>query len=325
MQPGILHGTVAICRESQSQCHLHTFQFKVIASQVQTNLHHSAKKGGLGHKTFSRPLDKADNTIERTLDALLSTLGDNSPYVEYWTRQEWRSIEAHADVDEFLAKNQDAAGQNDHTDFRYPTNGHVLYLHVGSSVRGPTCVFPGRRSGRDLLTTADENESPNVDLVIVPAVPGRLLRFEGNYFHAVPRPTDLWLLKFVQGAAQFEPEEEWGRSVILFNTWDDPPLDVPLNAIVEDESCLARTVDLCNPKLEWKEIYNFTEKNGDGGMASSNAQNNDRVSAKIWLLGNLRRRGHEMRTLKLSSPSNLSVALHETSTLTHLLLGPSES
>lgn len=287
---------------------------------MQTNLHRAAKKGGLGHKAFSRPLGEEHNIIERTLDALLSTLGDKSPYVEYWTRQEWRSIEAHADVDEFLAKNQDASGNNDHTDFRYPTNGHVLYLNVGSSVRGPTCVFPGRRSGGD-LTTVESNE-PNVDLVIVPAVPGRLLRFEGDYLHAVPRPTDLWLLKFVQGAAQYEPEEEWGRSVILFNTWDDPPLQVPINSIDKDESCLAGTIDFCNSRSEWKEAYNFALESGENGVAPSNDQNNDRVSAKIWLLGNLRRRGHEMRTLKLSSPPNLSAALHETTKVTHLLLGP---
>lgn len=294
---------------------------------MQTDLHHAAKKGGLGHKTFSRPLGKEHGSIEKALDALLFTLGDTSPYVEYWTRQEWRSIEAHADVDEFLAKSQDAAGQDDHTDFRYPTNGHVLYLNVGSSVRGPTCVFPGRRSGRDLLTThtPDESEAPNVDLVIVPAVPGRLLRFEGNYLHAVPRPTDLWLLKFVQGAAQYEPEEEWGRSVILFNTWNDPPLHVPINSQAEDVSCNAGAVDLCNPIHEWEDVYNFTTEGREGLNARTGDQTNSRVSAKIWLLGNLRRRGHEMRTLKLLSPSTLSAALHETNAVTHLLLGPGES
>ena len=324
MQPSRLHENVTTCGTSQSTRHSNTFHLKVITSQVQTNLHHAAKKGGLGHRTFSRPLGKQHNSIERTLDALLTTIGDNSPYVEYWTRQEWRSIEAHADVDEFLAKSQDAAGQTDHTDFRYPTNGHVLYLKLGASVRGPTCLFPGRRSGRDLLSTSDDSGTPNVDLVIVPAVPGRLLRFEGDYLHAVPRPTDLWLLKFVQGAAQYEPEEEWGRSVILFNTWDDPPLDVPINSIAEDESCPAGTVDHCNPKLEWNEVFNFTIKSGDGDIARRNVQNDNSVSAKIWLLGNLRRRGHEMRTLKLSSPSNLYAALHEGHEVTHLLLGPSQ-
>ena len=110
-----------------------------------------------------------------------------------YARQEWRSIEAHADVDEFLAKKEDAEGKGTVTSFRYPVNGHVLYLQKGSQVRGPTCVFPDRRSGGELL-----REGNDVEVFTVPAVPGRLLRFRGDYLHAVPRPTDLWFLKFIE-------------------------------------------------------------------------------------------------------------------------------
>lgn len=298
--------------------------FKVISSEKQRHLHDAAKNVGLGHRTFSRPLAGGSNTIEKTLDFILSQMGDDSTFVEYWTRQEWRSIEAHADVDEFLAKQQDSAGDNTNSsDFRFPINGHVLYLKVGSFVRGPTCVFPGRRSGKDLLK-GGMKEDDDVDLVVVPAVPGRLLRFEGDFLHAVPRPADLWLLKFVQGAAKYEPEDEWGRSVILFNTWNDPPLNVPIDSMTDndDKTCVSDSNDDFNSKKEWKEMYNFVLRSTEGLEMIDQSSNQARVPAKIWLLGNLRRRGHEMRTLRLSSPSHLADALHERSQVTHLLLNP---
>ena len=42
--------------------------------------------------------------------------------------------------------------------------------------------------------------------------------------HAVPKPADVWLAPFAispPGTA-----EELVRSVVLFNTWEEPPLDV---------------------------------------------------------------------------------------------------
>lgn len=76
----------------------------------------------------------------------------------------------------------------------------MLYMQVGTDVRGPpTCVFSGVQSGGDLV------RPESFELSVVPAVPGRLLRFKGDLLHAVPCPTDLWLLPFVKGAPQFEP------------------------------------------------------------------------------------------------------------------------
>ena len=260
------------------------------------------------------------NTIERAVNEILSQIGDGSKYVEYWTRQQWRSIEAHADVDEFLAKHQDAAGNTNSSDFRYPTYGHVLYLKIGSEVRAPTCVFRGRRSGKDLLSSdLDGIMKSDVELVTVPAVNGRLLRFSGDALHSVPRPADLWLLKFVQGAAKYDPEEDWGRSVILFNTWGSPPMDVPINSENDDEELTRGAAGSCNEKSEWVDTYGL-DQNLNNETCYDQSQTDSRLAAKIWLLGNLRRRGHHMRTLKLSAPSNLKEALHEDTKVTRLFL-----
>ena len=311
-------------------------------------LHEESHRIGLGHQVFSRSSLKAspknithnNNIIEKTLDSILTELGDDSRYVEYWTRREWRSIHAHADVDEYKAKQDQQSGETIDTGFRYPRNGHVLYLQVGSEVRGPTCVFPNRRSGGDLLRrietpgegddscensdfhskdeqddtvgVAETEEDDDVEVITVPAVPGRLLRFQGDFLHAVPRPTDFWLLKFVQGSPTFEPEEEWGRSVILFNTWDEePPAGLPINESSNDESDDSSN-ELrceCNKINEWSRA---------GPSSLLPAEGHDEIqqqarsqAAKIWILGDHRRRDHRMQTVKLEASEELRDALYQ--------------
>ena len=332
----------------------------VIGADQRMALHRYASNVGLEHKCFSRPLDRNggnNNIIERTLDAILKEIESNDKqnegrkqYVEYWTRQEWRHIEAHSDVDEALAKihDQNPSLLNEYdleskfpstfdinNGFRYPSNGHVLYLQVGSEVKGPTCVFPSRSSGGDLLQNSEHEddtdtcntEGPHHDrnedikLVTVPAVSGRLLRFDGQDLHAVPRPHDIWMLPFVKGGAEYKPEEVWGRSVILFNVWpgeEEPPLNVPLD---NDEGDTSTTFnDLCSVFSDWDEVDIVTNEE----IKVSDTQESNQ-SVKVWLLGNEKRRGYPMRTVNLLSPEHggresLRKALSEKSSVTEILL-----
>lgn len=328
----------------------------VLATAKQrAELHTYASKSGLEHKCFSRPLDGDNNNsniIERTLDAILTEIeggmddggsgANKKHYVEYWTRQEWRHIEAHADVDENLSKEMDQNISNIDSDslqskypttyhrsygHRYPTYGHVLYLQVGSDVRGPTCVFPNRSSGGDLLRSVRNGNNSGeecasdkddaVQLVTVPAVAGRLLRFDGRDLHAVPRPSDIWMLPFVKGGAEYEPEEVWGRSVILFNVWPDdeePPLDVPLDRPEKGKAIV------CNSFTNWNEV-----KAAQKLLPSSESEPESNQSVKVWLLGNERRRDHPLRTVPLLSPAEggrdvVREALAEKSQVTELWL-----
>ena len=339
---------------------------------LREDLHAYASNLGSDHQCFTRPLSKTHrhNEIELTLDAILTEIeggvaGKN--VVEYWTRQEWRHIEAHADVDENLAKGIDRQRTLDNcggddleskysttyrTSYgqRYPTNGHVLYLQVGSDVRGPTCIFPERSTGGDLLRSihdlrsdiqgADDHvdDERGVQLSIVPAVPGRLLRFDGRDLHAVPRPTDIWMLPFVKGSPEYEPEDVWGRSVILFNVWpdnEDPPLDVPLDRNefwgweVEDDGTTDdgqenQTTDtFCNSFDQWEESTIDQKETSPPSPALPDSRSNK--SVKIWLLGNERRRDHPLRTVSLLSPANggrdaVREALAEESRVTQLWL-----
>lgn len=317
--------------------------------ETRSILHQAAKQTGLGHKAFTRPIVGVNNNdvIEQALDEILDEMGDDSKYVEYWSRQEWRSIEAHADVDESLAKQQDddddgaPGGVEASSPFRYPNHGHVLYLQVGTHVRGPTCVFPDRKSGGDLLrpmttethrnvtTNQNHHHSHEVPVVTVPAVPGRVLRFDGSYLHAVPRPVDLWLLKFTQGVPAHKPEEEWGRSVILFNTWgDNPPLDVPLD---DHQAHHQSTTEVlardhgksCAERDKWTEVYssNAADADADAEQTCTTPEEEEKpLSAKVWLLGNERRRDYAMRTVKLAAPESLRTLLTEESRVGRTIL-----
>jgi len=317
----------------------------VVPKSTCQSLHEEAIKLGLGHFIFQRRTDDDDcnengeyNVIERVLDSILTQLeeqekGNNkkeaktkaSKYVEYWTRREWRHIEAHADVDENLAKQQDQQQQKDA--FRYPKQGHVLYLKVGTNVHGPTCIFPHIITGGDLKKHKNDDDSDKVNLVTVPAVEGRLLRFQGNSLHAVPRPTDLWTLSFVKGSPKFEPEEEWGRSVILFNTWgDEPPLDVPYDKREEKSDGKDNVNTKCRPHEEWKSAFflspsssslldNINEDcnaddttNYDSVVEEEEVRN---IRTKIWLLGNQRRRNHLDRNIRLLGSESLREALYQ--------------
>ena len=325
----------------------------VIGAEQRRALHGYASKVGLEHKCFSRPLQNSNgnNIIERTLDAILTEIESNSgnkqekkQYVEYWTRQEWRHIEAHSDVDENLAKLHDqnpssvdtkeleakfSSTYSDTHGFRFPSNGHVLYLQVGSEVLGPTCVFPGRSSGGDLLDKAcniddQQGNEDGIRLITVPAVEGRLLRFDGRDLHAVSRPHDLWMLPFVKGSAEYEPEEVWGRSVILFNIWpgeEEPPLNVPLDTQEGDDDEEISTAELCNTFLEWQQVDIVQNTQ----VEAPDTQEEQNQNVKVWLLGNEKRREYRMRTTNLLSPEHgkrdsLRRALSEKKIVTELFL-----
>ena len=263
-----LIGVVCIAPSSK----IHVWD-NVIDAPARAVVHQVAADKGLGHTLMMRK-DRPRTPLETALEGILQELNDTSPYVEYWCRQEWRHIEAHADVDEHRAKTNPG-------DFRYPTNGHVLYLQIGPNVQGPTCLFPDCTSGGDLVRD-------DLSVLTVPAVAGRLLRFPGHWLHAVPRPTDLWMLPFVKGSPEFS--EDFQRSVVLFNTWnEEPPMQV--SPLEEDESCSSeqRKLDnnLVNEFTKW-EIRETVDSPSSSVLSER---------AKIWLLGDQKRRNYQMRTV----------------------------
>ena len=118
------------------------------------------------------------NAHERGIESLLNALGDGSRWVEYWGRARWDAIPAHFDCDEAgpLRKGGGEA--------RTPTNAHVLYLAKAEGVAAPTVLW---------AKGGVEGGPSRSELVVVPAVEGRLLRFDGSWVHGVPRPAREYL------------------------------------------------------------------------------------------------------------------------------------
>jgi len=229
----------------------------------------------------------------------LTTTASTSPrfYVEYWTRQQWHHILAHQDMDEgwerLLRKqrhecserqtqNQNAEQSSSEDDnncletikkqkFKHPFAGQVLYLKVGTKVRGPTVVFDAANGG-DLAQSPNQNNN-STTMVSVPAVSRRLLRFPGDRLHAVPRPHDVYWT-FDQSQNNLHTPD-YVRSVLLFNLWDTLPEDKLLDCgdkiFRSDQTTCWNNDDkeqpppaspeakegaseTCNPRTNWKSI-----------------------------------------------------------------------
>ena len=229
------------------------------------------------------------NIMEAAIDSFLDETDDESCIVEYWARQEWKNIEAHVDIDEERARFK--------RPFRHPKRAHVCYLAVGRRVRAPTCVW--ERTPLD--------DFPFGALTSVPAVAGRVLRFDGSLQHAVPYPTQIWLHSNA-AAPVCDAPEELVRSVLLFNTWDKPPLGRSYAPSDERFDLSPTRVGLrCVPREDWSLA-----------SISSHAAPEDGTMT-LTLLGDAQRRGRAEKVLPLRvSRTALAKALEETSVATRL-------
>ena len=241
---------------------------------------------GLSHIVFCA--SEPRTAIEKALSSILQELKDSSTIVEYWWREEWLSLDLHRDVDEELAIVNNT--------FRYPNNAHVLYLSIGDAVEGPTIVI----QEKDSNTISDGEWTPHFsNITIVPAVTGRLLRFDGHLLHAVPRPA-LAYLDEEEGGSNWEvwtrrrpnpndpndPERTtFRRSVLLFNTWPDDHGPTGVSSNIPKEAIPMSNSDLntwrlshCKRYDEWNEIE--IQKKDDNQNYNSDNSNSEQYSMK---------------------------------------------
>lgn len=247
----------------------------VLTDTGRASLHQVASQSGLSHQLIDRSSgDNFRSPLENALDGILKQLDDDSPFVEYWCRQEWRHDESHAYVDEYHAR------KFPDEPFRFPDHGHVLYLNTGPEAGGPTCLFHDVSHGGQIL------DLPKIQMTSVPPVEGRLLRFDGSWLHTVPRPTDLWTLPFVQGSPDYGPAFQ--RSVVVFNTWGK---EAPLEVCALAQNIDGSSSDVVNTKKDWESV-DIAESSSDQPLTQK---------TKIWLLGDTKRRQHKLRTITMAS------------------------
>ena len=295
-----------------------------------------------GSSVFLRPPhnDRPLTPLEHAIDSALTEMGDKTKLVEYWSRDEYMNIDTHADLDESMLE-QEAR-------IRCPLVGHVLYMQVKADIRGPTCVFPEEKVGWG-QQELDEDKK----LVIVPAVEGRILRFPGSAMHAVPNPTQRWLMSMEEENAlrtkeyrndhEDEDEEDYmyddeeiERSVLLFNTWPDEepgPLgvngDIATGALPdgielseEDAAAFLKSQE-AQILTEWEEEYG---KNGHEVRSNPFAEwvsvpinkDNETVGSldeiNVPLMGRESRRLYSKPSVRLQGPKEkIGAALTESS------------
>ena len=292
---------------------LHVFD-GVLAPSTSKYLHAASSLGELGdelHTVYDRRQGPPKTAIESCLQSVLTALDDNSPFVEYWWRDTWEHVEAHEDVDEYLFEKT--------KDRRYPTNAHVLYLEVGKAVRGPTCVWQRADDAAGAAGRSDFGA-----LSTVPARSGRLLRFDGELMHAVPKPTLRWLPTSARtGGMPRKKAEDLVRSVVLFNTWDEAPLDVGQSDGSADPAAVIGRLaaEFSSPKIEAmvqlmetadtecqaREKWTAVEPRSPSAAEPAAAP----VPMKIALLGEADRRAQEEEAVRMDAPEGLSEALQE--------------
>lgn len=286
--------------------------------------------------------------LEHVMDSALTALNDPCRTVEYWSREEYMNIDAHCDIDE------NELGET--ARLRCPQFAHVLYLKVKADLKGPTCVFPGKRVGWNTTRTTD--------LVTVPAVQGRLLKFPGSAMHAVPRPPHRWLLsdeeeqrlRVEDDADEYEDDDEDDeddveRSVLLFNTWPDdgpPPRGVKRDhatsgipdgieldddttdyleaqeaqRLAEWEEDYGANAELirCNARSRWSEACLTEGATLLNEASEKELQQNHQV--RVNLMGRRNRRLHPENTARLDGPMDeLRGGLEQetTATIFHLV------
>ena len=173
-------------------------------------------------------------------------------------------------------------------------------------LRAPTVVFDsdhewkGPMEDRAASASSSAKDAANAIMpaqsavTIVPAVPGRLLRFPGHALHAVPKPVTRWVHMTPQQQLEWDNHQELGnvieadddefwndidddddddddaeieRSVILFNVWiGQGPLGVPQNSggrpsipdgiVLEEEDQKAFWQEqMQRQRQEWSELY----------------------------------------------------------------------
>ena len=150
-----------------------------------------------------RRVEGATTSAEHAIESLLVGAGDvTTREVEYWSREEWVGMEAHRDVDEEAAC---CDGE-----LRMPSRVMIVDGECEAGLRAPTVLW----DGSDAAIAADVDDGGGGGdggagnggggdggggngggggLVVVPAVPGRVLSFSGSLLHAVPKPATEWL------------------------------------------------------------------------------------------------------------------------------------
>ena len=161
---------------------------------------------------YRRSNNGASTAHECAIESLLAALDDDtSREVEYWGRDEWLSMEAHRDVDEEIAT---VDGE-----LRMPDRVVIAYGECEAGMAAPTVLWC---NATDAAFGGETGHEIGGRLLVIPALSGRLLDFDGRLLHSVPKPTSAWCRETggsVDDMTVEGPPRQ--RSVLVLNCWSD--------------------------------------------------------------------------------------------------------
>jgi len=193
---------------------------------------------------------------------------------------------------------------------------------MDTSARGPTCVW--EEGGSAANPHGDPRAGAPRDvraLHVVPAVAGRLLRFDGASLHSVHGPKVDHLLGEGGGSTSATTVR---RAVVLFNTWQEPPglpspLDPAAPKAVDALKSMSATPTCC-PASEWVDMA--SARSG----ATADASGTPMTQITVPLLGDYPRRGCQAASLTARVAQDaLRDALHSEDAVHVVELEPCEA
>jgi hypothetical protein len=193
--------------------------------------------------------------------------------------------------------------------------GHVLYAGVENMI-APTLVFQEEESdGKSHLSGGPPRKLTT--LWSVPACSNRLLRFRGDGLHAVNYPPLQWLKDYESdddSSHLLSPNSHQRRAVLLFNTWEKPPLYPPVgeSLVVLGEKKLNKTGSSetkCRPKSLWAETRKVVPKEMN--------EHKDLVTLNVPLLGDFSRRACNETFLALKVDGQKATAAFVSTSFIH--------
>ena len=301
---------------------------------IKQELFKNDKENGLMEET--RVIDRHKhsaklNCVETALVSWVDAMGEPGRFVEWWWRDEWVDMEAHKDVAEAAAVKGRARS------LRYPTTAHVLYLSVDAEVRGPTCVWDQPHgtvsrvavvpavAGRVLQFRGDLLHSvPRPSLrYVVPSVdeiafylpeeipddafngpPGEdaTVEVDDEIIHK-EIPDGLDFLEIDLDKEDFIDEFDITRRiVVLFNTWEESPTELP-SKLIPEEGASSHEEQLstqCRKRHEWVDVQieEVTSRSSQSQLAQMAV---DYTILVVPLLGDRFRRGRDDNAIVLAS------------------------
>lgn len=165
------------------------------------------------------------------------------------------------------------------------------------------------------------------EMITVPAVPGRLLQFQGDKLHGVPRPADVYWTHREDDEDSFEEDSDQ-RSVLLFNLWPIEQGMLVGHELLNLTNSPVAILDeaTCKPATQWVsvEVMPYQEPSMVSWLDYLYRVVTSRYyeTFLIPLMGNVRRRGTTKRFVEAEGHHGIRDTFMQRHQVTKMIIQP---